>query len=118
MQIAGHELTFTDCKEVGQGGPEACSLLIDGREVRGRFDPSPLPYKTGILVPIRKSNFFVYGYALCFVDPQTLRTSIVSRVLQYMRLTGVVGEEAEVLTATYGNDRARVRIKDIGVTAR
>jgi len=63
-------------------------------------------------------GFFVSGYALCFVDPQTLRTRVVSRVLPYMKLTHVVDEYAEVQTATYGNERARVRIKDVGLSAR
>ena len=118
MQIAGHQLTFVDGKEFSQGGPETCSLLIDGREVTGRFDASPLPYKTGFLLPVRQRNFFTYGYALCFIDPLSLGTKVASRFLPYMRLVSVDGEYAEVQTATYGHERARVRIKDPGVTAR
>ncbi len=78
--IAGHNLSFFDCREISQGGPEACSLSLDGSPIeRWRFDPSPLEYEGTILVPVRKSNFLTYGYALARLDPSTRKSSSFPR---------------------------------------
>lgn len=103
--IAGHTLLFFDCREVGQGGPEACSLSLDGYPIeRWRFDPSPLEYEGTILVPVRKSNFLNYGYALARIDPLTRKVSIVSKVRGYMKLLRMEGRGAVFATKTYGTE--------------
>ncbi|MCW2395159.1 hypothetical protein M2344_001635 [Sphingobium sp. B8D3C] len=51
IEVGGHDLDFFDCIEVGQGGPEACTLSIDGWLVEGcKFDPSPLAFEDKILI--------------------------------------------------------------------
>ena len=109
--VAGHTLLFFDCREVGQGGPEACSLSLDGYPIaRWRFDPSPLEYEGAILVPVRKSNFFTYGYALARIDPPTRKVSIVSKVHEYMKLLRVDGRSVVFATTTYGTDADRIEL--------
>jgi len=103
--IAGHTLLFFDCHEVGQGGPEACSLSLDGYPIeRWRFDPSPLEYEGTILVPVRKSNLLTYGYALARIDPSTRKVSIVSKVQGYMKLLRMEGRDVIFATKNYGTE--------------
>lgn len=109
--VAGHALLFFDCHEVGQGGPEACSLSLDGYPIeRWRFDPSPLEYEGAILVPVRKSNFFTYGYALARIDPSTRKVSVLSKVHQYMKLLRVEGRAVVFATATCGSETGTVAL--------
>ena len=113
MEISEHEVEFFNCHEIVSGGPEACSLMIDGQEIEGeKFDSTALPYKTGILVPARKSNFFVFGYALCYIDFATLNVKFVSKVLPYMKLLRIVGNNAEIKKSTYGNETKFIKIID------
>ncbi len=110
--IAGHEVTFSNCSEIGQSGPEACDMRIDGRPVpRDRFDPSPLGYGHGILIPVRKSGFLNSGYALAFVDPVDLKVQVISKVRDYMRLIEVTGDEVTFMTHTYGDGRDSLPIR-------
>jgi hypothetical protein len=111
MQIDGHSVEFVDCGQIGQAGPVACSLVIDGRGVAGRFDPSPLPFKAGILVPKRKSNLVINGYALCFIDLETLGVRTLSRVFEYMKLIRILDETfVEFNTTTYSQELSRVEL--------
>jgi hypothetical protein len=109
--VAGHILEFFDCREIGQSGPEACSLSLDGAPMKGwRFDPSPLEYEGAILVPVRKADFFGLGYALARVDPSTRRVSILSKVHGYMRLLRVEGRSVVFATTTHRPDTDRIEI--------
>jgi hypothetical protein len=104
-RIAGHEIAFLNCSEIGQGGPEACEMWIDGRRVpREYFDPSPLAYRDGILIPVRRISFFASGYALAFVDPARLKLRVVSKIQGYMRLIEVTGDEVTFVTRAYDDD--------------
>ena len=106
------ELRFEDCREVGQGGPEACLFFINGRQVSDQqFDPSPLAYKGGFLIPVRRANLLGYGYALSHVDEQTLQVKIVSRVMGYMRLLRLIDECVEYSPKTYGDDKRLLKLK-------
>lgn len=112
VTVAGHDLTFADCAEIGQGGPEACTLRIDGRTVaRWRFDPHALEYRGGILIPVRKSGFLTNGYALAFVDPVELSVTIVSKIFGYMRLVSVDGDEVTFNPKSYGNDLRVITVR-------
>lgn len=103
--LAGHTLHFFDCHEVGQGGPEACSLSLDGCPIkRWRFDPTPLEYEGYILVPARKWSLLIYGYALPRIDPATRKISVVSKVYEYMKLLRLEGPSVIFATKTYGPD--------------
>lgn len=109
--IAGHTLLFFDCHEVGQGGPEACALSLDGEPIeRWRFDPSPLEYGGTILVPVRKNNLLTYGYALARIDPSTRKVSVVSKVHGYMKLLRVEGRDVVFAIKTYGAETATITI--------
>jgi hypothetical protein len=109
--IAGHTLLFFDCHEVGQGGPEACSLSLDGYPIeRWRFDPSPLEYEGAILIPVRKSNFLTYGYALARIDPSSRKVSVVSKVYGYMKLLRLEGPSVIFATTTHTQDTGRIAL--------
>lgn len=112
MQICGHEVEFVDCREIGQGGPEACGLLIDNRELKGKkFDPSPLPCGSGIVLPVRKWNFFSgWGYALCFIDLDSLRITTISKKFPYIRLVGISEDHAEIKTRVYDDEQTTTKI--------
>lgn len=103
MEIAGHELSFSNCAEIGRGGPIACELVIDGCKIRGEYDPSPVPYGSGILIPVRKTGLLSSGYALCFVDLRTMEMKTISKVHGYMRITKVVGDQVEFNPKAYGD---------------
>ncbi len=112
MQIAGHEVDFFDFQEIVGSGPEACSLTIDGNEIVGkRFDPSPIKYLDGILIPARKSNFLVYGYSLCYINFSSLKCKFVSKVLPYMRLIEISDGRAKVQRNTFSDETVLVDIK-------
>jgi hypothetical protein len=112
VTIAGHELTFVDCAEIGQGGPEACTLLIDDRKVaRWQVDPHALEYRGGVLIPVRKSGFFSSGYALAFIDPVRLKVTIISKVFGYMRLVSVDGDEVTFNPRNYGDDLRVITVR-------
>lgn len=111
-RIAGHEVIFSNCSEIAQGGPEACDMEIDGRLVpRERFDPSPLAYRDGILIPVRRINFFNSGYALAFVDPASLKLRVISKIQGYMRLIEVNGDEVAFLTTTFNDERDSLPVR-------
>jgi len=112
VTVAGHDLTFADCAEIGQGGPEACTLLVDGRALaRWRVDPHALEYRGGILIPVRKSGFLTNGYALAFVDPVALSVTIVSKIFGYMRLVSVEGDAVTFNPNNHGNDRRVITVR-------
>jgi hypothetical protein len=101
--VAGHTLNFLDCCEIGQGGPEACSLSLDGFPIpKWSFDPSPLEYRGTILIPVRKGGFWELGYALARIDPSTRKVSVISKVRGYMKLLRVEGNTVVFATTTYG----------------
>ena len=107
--IAGHSIEFADCREVGQGGPDTCTMSVDGRPVVARhlwgqprslrFHPSALEFAGQILVPLWQSTRFY----LVRVDPITLKFKRLSRGFGYMRLLRVVGDEVEF--STWWDDR-------------
>ena len=107
--LAGHLVEFDDCMEVGQGGPETCTMSIDGQLVTlrylwglrspRRFHPTPLEWRGDILIPLRETVRFY----LARVDPLTLNVRKLSRGYAYMRLLRVVGEQVEF--STWGDDR-------------
>jgi hypothetical protein len=111
ITLAGHTLLFFDCHEVGQGGPEACSLSLDGYPIkRWRFDPSPLEHEGAILVPVRKTNFLIYGYALARLDPATRKVSVVSKVYGYMKLLRLEGPSVVFATTTYTQETGKIAL--------
>lgn len=109
MTLAGHSIEFSDCAEVGQGGPEACTMSVDGELVRvrylwwlrspRRFHPSPLEWRGDILVPLREAGHFY----LARVNPRTLRVAKLGRGYSYMRLLKV--DENGVEFSTWFDDR-------------
>lgn len=109
VTIAGHALAFADCVEIGQGGPEACTLLVDGRPLaRWRVDPHALEYRGGALIPVRKYG----GYRLAFVDPIGLSVTIVNnKMFSYMRLVSVEGDAVTFDADAYGNDRRVITVR-------
>lgn len=107
--LAGHSVEFADCYEVGQGGPDTCSMSIDGEPVAKRFlwglprtlrfHPTPLEFKGDILVPLWEATRFY----LVRIDPLTLKVRRLSRGFGYMRLLRVEGAEVEF--STWWDDR-------------
>jgi len=121
LTMLGRELEFSGCNEVCQGGPLACTFTIDGSLVEGRnalgfrsrslrFDPSPLEYAGSILVPVRKSNLLIFGYALARINPATCHVSVISKVHEYMRLLRIDGQSVVFATKAYGSQTARIRL--------
>jgi hypothetical protein len=107
IQLGEHNLDFFDCVEVGQGGPEACSLVVDGWLIEKRkFDPSPLPFDDLILIPMRKISFFKSGYALTLIDPRGQTIKTISKVHGYMKLLRVDARQIEFATSAYGDSTA------------
>ena len=113
--LAGHELQFSDCRELGQAGPTTCTLAIDGEPIVRRFlgwssqslrfHQSPLEYNRDILVPMwGRPRFY-----LVRIDPRTLRLKRLSRGFGFMRLLRVVGNEAEF--STWWDDREKHTVK-------
>jgi hypothetical protein len=104
FNLAGHQIAFRDCSEVGQGGPEVCTMWIDGQLVTLRylwglrsprhFYPGPLEWQGDILIPLRETVRFY----LARVDPRTLKVSKLGRGHAYMRLLRVVGTQVEIST--------------------
>lgn len=87
IELDGVTLKFSGCMEVCQGGPDACSLAVNGKAVVGeRFDPSPLLHDGNILIPMRKKGFWKSGYVLIRLNPSSLKIERISRVQDYMRL--------------------------------
>ena len=113
--LAGHELEFSDCREIGQAGPTTCTLAIDGKSVVRRFlwsapqslrfHQSPLEYNGDILVPMWGGPRFY----LVRLNPRTLKLKRLSRGFGFMRLLRVVGEEAEF--STWWDDREKRTVK-------
>ena len=109
LTLAGHSVEFNDCMEVGQGGPETCTMSIDGELVTlrylwglrspRRFHPSPLEWCGEILVPLRESVHFY----LARVNPLTLNVTKLGGAFSYMRLLSVT--EAGVEFSTWFDDR-------------
>jgi hypothetical protein len=68
LTLGGHAIEFADCRDLGQGGPDTCTMSINGEPVVGRlvrlssflwghlpslrFHPSPLEFEGDILVPM------------------------------------------------------------------
>lgn len=118
IALAGHELEFSDCREIGQAGPTTCTLAIDGEPVLFRFiwgEPvslrfhqSPLEYKGDILVPMYTKPSF----NLVRIDPRTTKVKRVTwRGSGYMRLLRVLGDEAEVSVWHDDSKTRRIRLK-------
>ena len=107
--LAGHSVEFSDCMEVGQGGPEACTMSIDGELVTlrrfrllrspARFHPSPLEWRGDILAPLRETVHF----HLARINPLRLNVTKLSRGFSYMRLLRAT--EAGVEFSTWFDDR-------------
>jgi len=107
IELGGQTLEFSDCMEICQGGPEACSLSINGEAIDGRrFDPSPLVHEGKILIPMRKSGFLRSGYVLVRIDPSSLTIESISKVHDYMKLCRTDGESVEFATAAWGSETA------------
>jgi hypothetical protein len=115
LTLAGHKLEFSDCCEVGLAGPTTCTLAIDGESVVRRllwgppkllrFHRSPIEYNRDILVPMRaRSRFY-----LVRIDPRTMKLKRLSRGFGFMRLLGVVGDEAEF--STWWDDSEKHTVK-------
>jgi hypothetical protein len=112
IDLAGHRLEFSDCREVVGSGPEACSLSIDGNLIdRSRFDPSPLNHNGSILIPVRKIGFFASGYALARIEPVQRKLSVISKVHGYMRLLRIEGDAVFFAKTTYNDDEGRIALR-------
>ena len=112
--LAGHRVEFADCREVGQSGPETCTMSIDERLVAARslwrqrarrFHPTPLEHDGQILVPLWEGTRFF----LARIDPGTLALARLSRGYDVMRLLRIVGDEAEF--STWWDDRETQRVR-------
>jgi hypothetical protein len=119
ISLAGHVIEFADCHEMGQGGPEICTMSIDGRPVVNclqrlqsrffdylpsvRFHPSPLAFEGEILIPMwGRPKFY-----LVKIDPASMNIRRLTWLGQnYMRLLEVVGNE--VVFATW-HDASKTR---------
>jgi hypothetical protein len=116
--LAGHAIEFADCHELGQGGPDTCTMSIDGEPVVRRFlwgeppslrfHPSPLEFNGDILVPMwGRPRFF-----LVRIDPRTMKIRRLTwRGESYMRLLKVVGDEVEFATWHDARKTRRVRLR-------
>lgn len=115
LNLAGHELEFSDCQEIGQAGPATCILAIDGEPVVRRFlwgrpqslrfHQSPLDHNGDILVPMwGRPRFY-----LVRIDPKTLKVKRLSRGFGFMRLLRIVGDEVEF--STWWDDREKHTVK-------
>ena len=118
ITIAGHSIEFADCHELGQGGPDTCTMSINGKAVVSRppwgqphslrFHPSPLAFNGDILVPLW-SQTRLY---LVRIDPRAL---VVRRLTwwgqPYMRLLKVVGDEVEFATWHDARETRKVRLR-------
>jgi hypothetical protein len=124
LTLAGHQIEFADCRELGQGGPETCTMSIDGEPVVSalerfsprhfryvpslRFHPSPLAFEGDILVPIwARPKFYQVR-----IDPRSMK---IKRLTwwgnDYMRLLDVVGHEAVIATWHDARKTRRVRLR-------
>ena len=113
IDLAGHRLEFSDCREIVGSGPEACSLSIDGNTVeRWRFDPSPLEHDGSILIPVRKIGFFASGYALARIDPLAHKVSVISKAYGYMRLLRLDDDAVVFAKTTYSPDEGRIALRE------
>lgn len=111
IKIESHELVFFDCMEICQGGPEACSVSINGELIEGhKFDPSPLAFEDKILVPMRKIGFFKSGYVLVRINPISLVIEPISKIYNYMRLSRIDGRSIEFATTAWGSETAHFAI--------
>jgi len=109
INLNGQTLEFSDCMEVGQGGPQACSLAVNGNSIVGeKFDPSPLLHDGKILIPMRKIGFWKSGYVLIRLDPSSLTMERISRVHGYMRLIRSHQTSVEFVTTAWGTGTAAV----------
>lgn len=124
LNLAGHAIEFTDCHELGQGGPDTCTMSIDGEPVVSglvrlssflwghlpslRFHPSPLEFGGDILVPMwGRPKFY-----LVRIDPRTMKIRRLTwRGEAYMRLLKVVGDEVEFATWHDARKTRRVRLR-------
>lgn len=110
MNAAPAPLEFFDCVQLRRGAPLVCSLHIGGRRIEGRFDPSPLAYRSGYLAPKRVSGWRGTGYALSFIDPDAMQVRVIGRVLRYMRLVAVQGDVVTYAPRAAGDARALLTI--------
>src|SRR6266496_2264680 len=113
-----HAIEFADCRELGQGGPDTCTMSIDGEPVVTRFlwgqprslrfHPSPLEFNGDVLVPMwGRPRFY-----LVRIHPPTLKVTRLTRWgEQYMRLLKVVGDEVEFATWHDARETRRVRLR-------
>lgn len=86
-------LGFFDCTATGPGRTLVCSVAIDGRAIRGRFDPSPVAHGAGYLIPIKRGSWMGQRYALAYLDPAARSVRVIGRGRRYMRLLGIEGGE-------------------------
>ena len=116
LTLAGNTLEFSDCREVGQGGPETCTLSINEVPVTRmllwrsaqslRFHPTPLEYEGDVLVPLWEATYFY----LVRIDPQTLKHRRLSPGFKFMRLLRVQDDEVEFSTWHDNRETRRVRL--------
>ncbi|HEY6815097.1 MAG TPA: hypothetical protein VI168_06120 [Croceibacterium sp.] len=117
LVVAGHAVEFADRRELGQGGPETCTMCIDDRPVVSRFNlgwqlrslrfhPTPLEFGGDILIPLRRGTRFY----LVRIDPRTLAIRRLSRGFSFMRLLRISGAEVEFSTAS---DDREIRIQSL-----
>jgi hypothetical protein len=116
VTMAGHELEYSDCREVGQGGPETCTLSINGDPITRRllwrspqslrFHPTPLEFEGDILLPLWEATYFY----LVRINPETLKLRRLSRGFKFMRLLRVQDDEVEFSTWHDNRETQRVRL--------
>jgi hypothetical protein len=108
VEINGHTVEFFDYREICQGGPKACNLLIDQRLIEGRFDPSPLSIAGKLLIPKRKISFFKSGYVLTAIDLNTGETQALSKIIPYMKLLKIDDGYIQFATTVWGSETGRL----------
>lgn len=111
VEVGGYDLEFFDCFEICQGGPEACSLIVDGWLLEGqKFDPSPLLFEGKILLPMRKIGFFKSGYVLTLINSGVSEIRVKSKDYGYMRLISIDNRDVTFATTAWGDNTATYTI--------
>ena len=115
ITLGVHLIEFSDCQEVGQGGPETCFMRINGNSVMKRsflnstrecrFHPTPLAFEESILAPLREATRFY----LVRIDPVSMKIKKLSRGFAFMKLVRIVGSEVEF--STWWDDKEIHRVK-------
>ena len=116
--LAGHVVEFQDCHELGQAGPDTCTMSIDGEPVIRRllfgsphslrFHPTPLEYQGDVLAPLWHATRF----HLVRIDPRSLEVRLANGWMNrwgygFMRLLSVAGDEVEFCTSVWDESQKR-----------